>query len=100
MQLVLVRNLFGIIGLLFVGLAFYALAIALLEWSEGLAFSFHAVDSVFADVLGDLYINNTGADLRAILTDLPAFFTLSLLGVAMAWVGFRPQKPKPKFRKA
>lgn len=98
-SLILLRNLIGIIGLLFVGLGFYALAAGLMEWSDGLAFSFHAIDTVFADVFGDGYTNNTPGNIRGALTQLPAFFVLSLTGIFMAWLGFRPQKPKPKFRR-
>lgn len=93
------RTLTGVIGLLFVGLGFYALFAALMEWSEGLAFSFHAIDTVLADVFGGLYINNIGAGTRSALADLPAFFTLTIVGVIMGWWGTRPRKPKPKFRK-
>lgn len=95
----LLRNLLGVIGVLFIGLAFYSLFASLMEWSDGLAFSFHAIDTVYADVFGGLYIDNVGAGTRGVLTDLPAFFVLGIVGIILAWWGSRPRKPKPKFRK-
>lgn len=80
-------------------LGFYALITAFFDYLGGTSFSFHAVDTVFADVFGGLYVDNAGSDLRESLSDLPAFFTLVLVGVVLAWLGFKPRKPKPKFRK-
>lgn len=87
------------LGLLFIGLGFYALASALLEWADGLAFSFHAVDTTLADVFGAFYIDGAGQVLRNMLADWPAFFVLVPLGALLAYWGTRPRKPKPKFRK-
>lgn len=91
-----VRRLVGILGLVMLALGFYALIEVLINYANGYGLGFVSLAQFLADIgLGD-YMHD---GLLASVEGIPAFFSLTLAGVVIAWWGLKRLPPKPKFRK-
>lgn len=88
------RRFIGILGLVFVALGFYALALAVNGTLAGEAFRFLSVADLSTHLFGAGHVPGWMASIAA----LPAFFFYCLLGIPIAAWGLKKRKRR-RFKK-
>ncbi len=79
------------------GLGFYALIETITQYVNGTSFTFTTMFDLLVEVGVAPFIPPVLMDGVALW---PAFFTLSIIGIPLAWWGLKSLAPKPKFRRS